>query len=193
MRSDEPESTPVLIEARRHGIEYSVDHQDDHFLIHTNDGARNCRLVAAPVERRGREAWEDVVPEREGVGMNAMDVHIGHVVLGQRSDGLQRLEVLNRASGELYVVDQPDPAYTAFAGSNPVYDSSVMRFFYTSLNAPWSTVDFDMNSRDRTVVKEQPVPGGYDRPDYVTDRLWATSAARTRVPWSRVHPPECQS
>ena len=187
LRSDKPESTPVLIEARRHGIEYSVDHQADHFLILTNDGARNFRLVAAPVERPGREAWEDVVPEREGVRMNAMDVHIGHVVLGQRSDGLQRLEVLNSASGELYVVDQPDPAYTAFAGSNPVYDSSVMRFFYTSLNAPWSTVDFDMDTRERTVVKEQPVPGGYDRADYVTDRLWATSADGTRVPMSIVH------
>jgi len=187
LRSDEPESTPVLIEARRHGIEYSVDHQEDHFLILTNDGARNFRLVAAPVERPGRETWEDVVPERDGVRMNAMDVHIGHVVLGQRSDGLQRLEVLNRASGELYVVDQPDPAYTAFAGSNPVYDSSVMRFFYTSLNAPWSTVDFDMDTRERTVVKEQPVPGGYDRADYVTDRLWATSADGARVPMSIVH------
>ena len=187
LRSDEPESTPLLIEARRHGIEYSVDHQEDHFLILTNDGAHNFRLVAAPVERPGREAWEDVVPEREGVRMNAMDVHIGHVVLGQRSDGLQRLEVLNSASGELYVVDQPDPAYTAFAGSNPVYDSSVMRFFYTSLNAPWSTVDFDMDTRERTVVKEQPVPGGYDRADYVTDRLWATSADGTRVPMSIVH------
>ena len=187
LRSDEPESTPVLIEARRHGIEYSVDHQEDLFLILTNDGARNFRLVAAPVERPGRETWEDVVPERDGVRMNAMDVHIGHVVLGQRSDGLQRLEVLNRASGELYVVDQPDPAYTAFAGSNPVYDSSVMRFFYTSLNAPWSTVDFDMDTRERTVVKEQPVPGGYDRADYVTDRLWATSADGARVPMSIVH------
>ena len=187
MPSNQPESSPLPIEARRHGIEYSVDHQEDHFMILTNDGARSFRLVAAPVERPGREAWKDVVPERVGVRLNAMDVHIGHVVLGQRSDGLQRLEVLNSKTGELFVVDQPDRAYTAFAGSNPVYDSSVMRFFYTSLNAPWSTVDFDMNSRVRTIVKEQPIPGGYDRADYVTDRLWATSADGTRVPMSIVH------
>jgi oligopeptidase B len=187
IRSDEPESTPVLIEARRHGIEYSVDHQEDHFLILTNDGARNFKLVAAPVQGPGRESWEDLVPERDGVRLNATDVHIGHVVLGQRSDGLQRLEVLSRASGEVYLVDQPDPAYTAFAGSNPVYDSSVMRFFYTSLNAPWSTVDFDMNTRERRIVKQQPVPGGYDRADYVTDRLWATSTDGTRVPMSIVY------
>jgi len=187
LRSDQPDGVPVLVEARRHGVEYSVDHQEDRFLILTNDGAHDFKLVAAPIHRPGREAWEELVPERPGVRLNAVDVHIGHVVLGQRSDGLQRLEVLNSATGDLHVVDQPDSAYTAFAGSNPVYDSSVMRFFYTSLSAPWSTVDYDMNTRERTIVKEQPVPGGYNRADYVTDRIWATSADGTRVPMSIVY------
>ena len=187
LRSDEPEGEPVLIEGRRYGVEYSVDHQENRFLILTNDGARNFRLVAAPIDRPGREAWTEVVPERAGVRLNAIDVHIRHVVLGQRSDGLQRLEVLDSATGELLVVDQPDPAYTAYAGSNPVYDGTVMRFFYTSLNAPWSAFDYNMNTRERTLVKEQPVPGGYNRADYVTDRLWATSADGARVPISIVH------
>src|SRR5216684_1170448 len=129
LRSDEPDGVPVLIEARRHGVEYSVDHQEDRFLILTNDGAHNFRLVWAPIERVGREAWKELVPERSGVRLNAVDVHIGHVVLGKRSDGLQRLEVLDTRAGRLHVVDQPDSAYTAYAGSNPVYDSSVMRFF----------------------------------------------------------------
>src|SRR5229473_1724591 len=187
LRSDEPEGEPVLIEGRRYGVEYSVDHQENRFLILTNDGARNFRLVAAPIDRPGREAWTEVVPERAGVRLNAIDVHIRHVVLGQRSDGLQRLEVLDSATGELLVVDQPDPAYTAYAGSNPVYDGTVMRFFYTSLNAPWSAFDYDMNTRERTLVKEQPVPGGYDRADYITDRLWATSRDGAQVPVSIVY------
>src|SRR5713226_8750915 len=160
------EDVRVLDEGRRQGVEYSVDHQEDRFLILTNDGARNFRLVSAPVERAGREAWKEVVPERSGVRLNAIDVHVSHVVLGQRSDGLQRLEVLDSTTGELHVVDQPDPAYTAYAGSNPVHESTVMRFFYTSLNAPWSAFDYDMNTRERTLVKEQPVPGGYNRADY---------------------------
>jgi oligopeptidase B len=187
LRSDDPTGEPVLIEARRHGVEYSVDDQEKRFLILTNDGARNFRLMAAPIDRSGRDSWEELVPERNGVRLNATDVHINHVVLGQRSDGLQRLEVLDCATGELYVVDQPDPAYTAFAGSNPVYESSVMRFYYTSLNAPWSTFDYDMNTRERTLVKEQPVRGGYNRADYITDRLWATSPDGARVPISIVY------
>ncbi|TMF32012.1 MAG: S9 family peptidase, partial [Chloroflexi bacterium] len=158
-RSDEPEQTPELIEPRRHDIEYSVDHQEDRFLILTNDGATNFRLMAAPVSSPGRASWTQVVPERPGVRLNFIDVHKGHVVLGERSDGLQRLED----------------------------DSSVMRFFYTSLTAPWSAVDYEMDTRARTIVKEQPVRGGYNREDYVSERLWATAPDKTRVPISLVY------
>jgi oligopeptidase B len=181
-----PEEEPRLIAPRRQGIEYSVDHQEDRFLILTNDGARDFRLMAAPVTTPDRDAWVEVVPERDGVRINFTDIHKDHVVLGQRSEGLQRLEVLDCRTGEMHVVDQPDVAYTAFPGSNPVYESEVMRFFYTSLTAPFSAVDYDMNTRARTLVKEQPVRGGYDRTDYVSERLWAIAPDGVRVPISLV-------
>jgi oligopeptidase B len=184
--SDQPESEPRMIEPRRHGIEYGIDHQGDRFLILTNDGARNFRVMAAPLSSPGRASWIEVVPERHGVRLNYTDAFAGHVVLGQRSDGLQRLEVLDCATGVLHVVEQPDTAYTAFPGSDPNYDSSVMRFFYTSLTAPFSAVDYDMSTRRRTVVKEQPVPG-YDRDAYVTERLWAAAPDGVRVPMSIVY------
>ena len=185
--ADKPDGEPVMIEPRRTGVEYAVDHQGDRFVILTNDDARNFRLMAAPFDRPGRESWTEIVAERAGVRLNATDVHANHIVLGQRSDGLQRLEVLDTRSCELHVVEQPDLAYTAFAGSNPVYDSPVMRFFYTSLTAPWSAFDYDMDSRQRTLIKRQPVGGGYDPDDYVTDRLWATSHDGARVPMSIVY------
>ncbi len=185
--SDRPDAAPATIEPRRQGVEYSVDHQEDRFLILTNDGARDFRLMAAPLDHPGRERWAEVVPERAGVRLNFTDVHRHHVVLGQRSNGLQRLEVLDSASGELHVVEQPDEAYTAYPGSSPDYESSVMRFFYTSLVAPWSTVDYDMASRSRTVVKEQPVRGGYNREDYVSERLWAQAPDGAQVPLSLVY------
>jgi len=187
IRSDQPEAEPELVEARRHGIEYNIDHQGDRFLILTNDGARNFRLMAAPVSSPGRASWAEVVPERAGVRLNFTDVHIDHVVLGERSEGLQLLEVLDSNTGDLHVVTQPDPAYTAFPGSDPNYDSPVMRFYYTSLTAPFSAVDYDMRTRDRTVVKEQPVRGGYDRANYVTERLWAVAKDGVRVPMAIVY------
>src|SRR5258708_2604926 len=185
--ADQPDREPVVIEPRRTGIEYSVDDQEGSFLILTNDGARNFRLMAAPVSNPGLRSWTEVVPERPGVRLNFTDVFKGHVVLGERSDGLQRLEVMNSSSGALHIVEQPDSAYTAFPGSDPNYDSHVMRFFYTSLTAPWSAVDYDMETRDRTVVKEQPVRGGYNRNDYVSERLGATSTDGVRVPVSVVY------
>jgi oligopeptidase B len=185
--ADQPEAQPRLVEARRHDIEYSIDHQGDRFLILTNDGARNFRLMAAPVSNPGRESWTEVVPERPGVRLNMTDVFAGHVVLGQRSDGLQRLEVLDCATGDLHTVEQPDSAYTAFPGSDPNYDGTVMRFFYTSLTAPFSAVDYDLRTHERTVVKEQPVRGGYERADYASERFWATAPDGVRVPISVVY------
>jgi oligopeptidase B len=187
VHSDQPESEAVIVEPRRTGVEYTIEHQGDRFLVLTNDGATNFRLMAAPASSPGRDSWIEVVPERPGVRLNFIDVHRRHAVLGQRSDGLQRLEVLNSATGALHVVVQPDTAYTAFPGSSPDYESNVMRFFYTSLNAPWSAVDYDMDTRDRTVVKEQPVRGGYRRDDYETERVWATSHDGVRVPISLVY------
>jgi len=187
LAAGDPEAAPVVIEPRRSGVEYSVDHQEELFLILTNDGARNFRVMAAPISLPGRSSWTEVVPERPGVRLNFTDVHRDHVVLGQRSDGLQRLEVLDCGTGEMHVVEQPDATYTAFPGSSPSYDSSVMRFFYTSLTAPFSAVDYDMRTRSRTIVKQQPVRGGYDVADYVTERLWATAPDGVRVPMSLVY------
>ncbi|MDQ2943933.1 MAG: S9 family peptidase [Candidatus Dormibacteraeota bacterium] len=187
LRSDDPTGSPHLVEPRRHAIEYSIDDQEDRFLILTNDGASSFRLMAAPVSSPGRKSWTEVVPERAGVRLNAIDVHVKHVVLGQRADALQRLEVLDCTTGELHIVEQPDSAYTAFAGFSPAYDSSVVRFYYTSLTAPFSAVDYDMSTRQRTVVKEQPVRGGYNRADYVTEREWAVAPDGVRVPMSIVY------
>ena len=104
LSSDDPAGEPLLVEPRRHGIEYAIDHQDDRFLILTNDGAENFRLMAAPVSSPGRESWTEVVPERPGVRLNFTDPFVNHVVLGERSDGLQRLEVLDTATGDLHLV-----------------------------------------------------------------------------------------
>jgi oligopeptidase B len=193
VEAGEPEAEPRLVEPRRQGIEYSVDHQEDQFLILTNDGARNFRVMSAPVSDPRRTSWAEMVPEREGVRINFTDVHKNHVVFGQRSDGLQQLEVLDCKTGEMHLVEQPDAAYTAFPGSNPVYDSEVMRFFYTSLTAPFSAVDYDMRTRERTLVKEQPVRGGYDRAEYVTERLWAIAPDGIQVPISLVRRRDVES
>jgi oligopeptidase B len=87
----------------------------------------------------------------------------------------------------LHDVEQPEPAYTAYTGHNPVYESPVMRFAYTSLTTPISVFDYDMRNRERTLVKEQPVRGGYDRTDYTSERIWVTAPGGVRIPVSVVY------
>ena len=188
LRSDDPTASRAWSKPRRDDIEYSVDHQEDRFLILTNDGATQLQAdggadrrarAAPPGPRscRSARACGSTSPTCTGTTSCSASAPTGCSV--------SRCSTARR--GELHVVEQPDAAYTAFPGSNPDYDSRVMRFFYTSLTAPWSAVDYDMDTRERTVVKEQPVRGGYDRDDYVTERLWATSPDGVQVPMSIVY------
>lgn len=187
LRADDPTGAPSVIEPRRHAIEYAVDHHDERFFIVTNDDALNFRLVAAPVATPGREHWVEVVPHREDVKLEGADLFARHAVLFERFDGLRRINILRLSDGASHVIEQPESVYAASPGSNPEWDTDTLRFEYTSLVTPRSSVDYGMDSRERTVVKQQPVLGGYDPGAYVTGRLWATASDGARVPISYVH------
>ena len=108
-------------------------------------------------------------------------------MLFERFDGLRRINILRLRDGESHVIEQPESVYAASPGPNPEWDTDTLRFEYTSLVTPRSSVDYGMDFRERTVVKQQPVLGGYDPGAYVTGRLWATASDGVRVPISYVH------
>jgi oligopeptidase B len=189
-----PETPPRVIAARDHGHEYAVEHhwnatQGDRFLILTNQGgaARNFELVAAPAADPGRANWTAVVPHRDDVKLDAVNAFADHFVLSVRANGLERLTVTHVESGEAHEIEMPDPVYSAWVGGSPEFATSTLRYGYTSLVAPVTDVDYDMNTRAATVVKTQPVLGGYDPTQYVSARLWATAGDGTRIPISLVH------
>src|SRR5581483_8476574 len=165
--STDPLGTWQLVAARRQGIEYSVDHQGDRFLIVTNDGARNFRLVEAPQAAPGPESWTDVVPYDDTVKLDDVEVFSGHIVLHERAEGLQRMRVLD-GSGGLGTVELPETVASVRGGRNPQYEDHVMRFGYTSLVTPESVFDYDLRTGQRRLLKQQPVLGGYDPTRYVT-------------------------
>jgi oligopeptidase B len=187
LRSDEPTAALSVIEPRRQAIEYTVDHHDDRLFIVTNDEARNFRLVAAPVATPTREHWVELIAHREDVKLEQVDLFARHAVIFERVDGLRRISVMRLSDGDIHEIDQPEPVYAASPGSNPEFDTDTLRFEYTSLVTPMSAIDYGMESRERTVVKQTPVLGGYDAADYVTGRLWAIASDGTRVPISYVH------
>jgi oligopeptidase B len=189
----DPELAPVVIAPREHEHEYSVEHHEhtdfgDRFLIVTNsDGARNFRLVAAPVADPGRANWVEVVAHRDHVRIDSVDAFRDHLAISERADGLDRVRVMRFESGEWKTLPASDPVFSMWVGPNLEYESSTLRGGYTSLVVPVTDFDYEPASGTTTVVKVQPVLGDYDPAAYTSARLWATAADGTRIPISVVH------
>ena len=191
--TDAPEQDPVLVAAREHEHEYSVEHQvsdenGDRFLIVTNcDGAHNFKLVAAPVAKPGRDHWGDVIAARDDVRLDAVNAFRAHLVLSERADGLDRLLVMQPDDTTVTALPAADPVYSMWLGPNPEYEAPTVRYGYTSLVAPVTDFDYDPDTGTAAVVRVQPVLGGYDASAYTSKRLWAPAPDGTRVPISLVH------
>ncbi|HSK24216.1 MAG TPA: S9 family peptidase [Egicoccus sp.] len=185
--ADDPAARPRLVATREYGVEYDVDHSGDELFIVTNaDGAEDFKLVTAPVDDPGRDNWADLVPHRPGVRLEGADAFATHLVLHERTEARTQLRVLDPATGEGDVLVMDEEVYTAGTGPNPRFDSRVLRLVYTSLTTPTQVIDVDLDTGERTLLKQQPVRGGYDRESYVSWREWATAPDGTRVPISLV-------
>jgi len=182
----DPGGVPRVVAPREQGHEYTVDHHGDTLYIVSNDGAVNFRLMAAPAGAPQRENWREVIPHREDVKLDGVDLFARHMVLYERAGGLRRISHGPVGSASTAVIPQPEEVYVAWPGSNREWDTDTLRFEYSSLITPRSSVDHDLRTGARTVVKEEPVLGGYDRTQYVTERLWATAPDGVRVPLSLV-------
>jgi len=185
--ANQPMGTFQVIQPKTKDLEYSVEHQGNRFLIVTNDGAVNFKLVEAPDNAPGRSNWKTVVPARDSVLLSGIDVFKDHLVLYERQKALRTMRVMSYATGEIYPVDFPEPVYTFRGAANPEYDSKLVRFTYTSLTTPASVYDFDMSNRTRKLLKATEVLGGYDPSHYATERTWARASDGTMVPISLVY------
>jgi oligopeptidase B len=184
-RPDEPFRT---IEPRRHGIEYSVTHHGDRFLLTTNDGATDFRLVSAPVADPSRARWTELLPPRPAVKLDSVDAFRDHLVVYEREAGLRQIRILELGEGGgEHLVAFPEPVYTFYQHENPEFDTSLLRFTYTSMVTPSAVVDYDLAARTWTVRKQTEVLGGYDPARYRSERLFATAPDGAQVPISLVY------
>lgn len=193
--ADEPTGPPRVVEPREQGHEYHIEHHvgqgGDRLLVLTNaDGAENFKLMTTPTGDPGRASWTELLPHRADVRLDDVDAFMGHVVISERADGLERIRVIELAGdGALasdHVIAMPEEVYSASVGGNPEFDTTTLRYRYTSLVSPPSAYDYDIGTRHATLVKRQPVIG-YDRDRYGSHRLWATAPDGTRVPISLVY------
>jgi oligopeptidase B len=184
--ADTPEEPFEIIEPRRQGIEYTVTHHENRFFITTNDGASNFRLVQAPVDTPSREHWSPVLPYRAEVKLDGTDAFRHHLVVYEREAGLGRIRVLDLVTGSEHLIPFPEPVYTVRPHPNPEFDTTLLRFSYTSLTTPGSVVEYDLAERTWNLRKQTEVHG-YRSPDYRSERLFACAADGVRVPISLVY------
>jgi len=191
--ADKPTAPLATIEPRRHWLEYYAEHHGDRFLIRTNDAAENFKLVEAPVSAPAREHWREIIPHRADTLVEGVDAFRDHLVVYERQGGLQRIRLSDPdgVSNARYV-PFPEPVYTFEADlhwgqANPEFDSQVLRFTYSSLVTPDSTVDYDMAAGSWRVRKQQEIPSGYDSSRYESARLTATAPDGAQVPISLVY------
>jgi oligopeptidase B len=183
----EPDGAWTMIAPREKDHEYDVDHSGDLFYIRTNGaGLRNFRLVAAPVADPAPRNWRELIPHREHVMLEDVDVFAHHYVVHEREEGLIRLRVTDLATGGFHHVAFPEPTYDVAPEPNAEFVTPVYRFRYQSLITPPSVFDYDALRRTLILLKQIEVLGGYDPSRYRTERLYATADDGARVPISLV-------
>ena len=185
--ADRPQDPFRVVQPRQPGTEYTVSHHGDRFFITTNDAAPNFRLVEAPVSNPAKENWRPVLPYRPEVKLDATDAFRSHLVVYEREAGLRQIRVFDLDSREEHRIAFPEPVYTVRGHENPEFDTSLLRFTYTSLVTPSSVIEYDLRDRSWTVRKRTEVLGGYDPTLYRSARLSATAPDGTQVPISLVY------
>ena len=186
IEADRPDDKPKIFSPRRRNLEYSIDHVDDRFLIRTNKEAPNFRLMSTPLEHTAEKNWEEVIPSRDDVYLSSVEVFRDYLVVTERRNALNRIRIRN-AEGQWHEVDFEEPAYSASLGVNVEMNTETLRFSFESMRIPDSTFDYNMRTRQKSLLKQQKVLGGFDSGNYCTERLDATAKDGTKIPISLVY------
>ena len=188
----EPAGAFTLIAPREDEHEYSIDHRNGLWFIRTNDRGRNFRLVTAPVATPDRKHWTVLIPHRDNIMLEDVDLFAGFFVACEREDGLPRLRIWRFAgdgpeatpAGE---ISFPESAYSAHPHINRIFDTATFRYAYQSLVTPSSVYEYDPATGASTLLKQLEIPGGFDRALYASERIRATAPDGIHVPVSLVY------
>ncbi|MBW4500618.1 MAG: S9 family peptidase [Scytonema hyalinum WJT4-NPBG1] len=185
--ANHPTDSFQLMHPRNTGVQYDVDHHSDDFYIVTNEEAINFKLMKTPVVSPAKENWQTVIPHREDVMLSGVSLFANYMAIYERKGGLPIGRVQNLSTGEEHNITFPEPTYNFYESSNPEFNTTILRFSYTSLITPQSVFDYDMETNERELKKETEVLGGYDRNQYKSEWLIATAKDGTQIPISIVY------
>lgn len=185
--ANNPNAEWQIFQEREKGLEYSFDHFQDSFYILTNkDGATNFKLMKTPVVSTGKENWVEVIPHRKEVLLEDFELFKNYLVTEERENGLTHIKIKSWDNSQAYELPFEEEVYTVGTSINRDFDTEIVRYRYTSMTTPWSEIDFNMKTREKTLLKEQVVLGNFNKDQYITKRLWANARDGVKVPISLV-------
>jgi oligopeptidase B len=188
LRTNDPTAAPKLVAGRETGLQYDLEEGGDVFFILTNaDGAKDFKVMTAPVSDPTRPNWKELVPHEPGRLILSLLAFKDFLVRLERKDGLPRIVVRDRASGDEHSISFDEEAFSLSLLGAYEYDTDIMRFSYSSMTTPAQVFDYDMRTRERVLLKTQEVPSGHDTDHYVTRRLMAPSHDGELVPVSLIY------
>ncbi|MDX6444268.1 MAG: oligopeptidase [Blastocatellia bacterium] len=185
--ASDPNAAWKVVLTRQADHEYDVEHRGDLFYIRTNKGAKNFRVVTAPVSNPAEKNWKEFVAHRPLVKIDGVDLFKDHAVLSEWENGLQQIEIVDFKTNKRQRIKFPEPVYAAGLSTNREFDTTVLRYNYQSLVTPSSVFDYDMNTSQATLMKQTEVPGGFDKANYKSERVFATASDGTQIPMSVVY------
>jgi oligopeptidase B len=186
-KADNPLGKFTLFQARQPKVEYYVYHQGNDFYIHTNENAPNFRILKTPDTKPGKQNWKEVIPGRDSVYVEGIDVFKDFLTVFERENGLREIRVINLGDNSSYYVDFPEPIYIFWPSGNIDYDTDSLRFSYMSLVTPQTVYDYNLRTKERTLLKQYEVLGGYNPDEYLSERIFATADDGMKIPISLVY------
>lgn len=189
LEANNPDGKFRIFQPRTRGLEYSISFYKDTFYILTNaDKATNFKLMTSPENATSKENWTDLIPHRKDVLLEGIEIFKNYLVVEERSNGLNKIQIKPWDGSGDYYLPFSSETYTCYTTSNVDFDTDVLRYGYQSMATPSSVIDFNMKTKEKTVLKEQAVLGGkFDKNNYIEERIWATATDGTKIPMSVVY------
>jgi oligopeptidase B len=186
--ADTPDGEWKIIQSRERGLEYGVSHYGDHFYIKTNLDAKNFRLMKAPITASSKNNWEEVIGNRDDVLLEGIEIFKDYLVVEERMEGLNQIRIIRWDDNSEHYMEFNDPAYSAGVGYNPEFDSRIMRFGYASMTTPYTTSEYNLETKETTVLKQQEVVSDTFTPeDYTSERIMVPARDGKLIPMSLVY------